>query len=251
MAGAMCGAICCAAICCAAICCGAICGAAICCGASCCGAKGRGVGGATCTALGGADGAAACTRIEAKLITASGFIGSRDERGALGGGVGIACTASLAIGAIPGGSGGGTERGAEGADDIEGAGGRTEAGAIDGAGGRTEAGTDVGGMLGADTRGATGAGEAALAPCGTFGAIGAFGASGAFEACGRKSDGATRTAGSAASAPPDGVFPDLGPASFAIRKFYGCMINSMGVSSSDHPDGRAFSEAIHSTGCGW
>ena len=142
--------------------------------------------------------------------------------------------ASLAIGAIPGGSGGGTERG--GADDIDGAGGRTE----------------DGGMLGADTRGATGAAEAVeLAPCGTFGAIGAFGASGAFDACGRKSDEATRTAGSAASAPPDGVFPDLGPASFAIRKFYGCRINSMGVSSSDHHDGCAFSDVILSTGCGW
>ena len=153
---------------------------------------------------------------------------------------------SLAIGAIPGGSGGGTERGA---DDIDGAGGRTEAGAIDGAGGRTEA----GGMLGADTRGATGAGEAAElappAPCeGTFGAIGAFGARGAFDACGRKSDGATRTAGSAASASPDGFFPDLGPAAVAIRKFYGCRINSMGVSSPDHLDGCAFSDAILSTG---
>jgi hypothetical protein len=45
--------------------------------------------GATCGALGGADGGAACTRIEAKLMTASGFIGSRDERGALGGGGGM------------------------------------------------------------------------------------------------------------------------------------------------------------------
>lgn len=174
-----------------------------------CGAICWGAGGATCGALGGADGVAAGTRIEAKLITASGFIGSRDERGELGGGGGIEWMLSLGIGAIPGGSGGGTERGAPDAPDI------------DGAGGRTEAGTDVGGMLGAETRGATGGGaeDAELAPCGTFGAIGAFGASGAFDGCGRKSDEATRTAGSAASAPPDGAFPDLGPASFAIRKF--------------------------------
>jgi hypothetical protein len=73
-------------------------------------------------------------------------------------------------------------------------------------------------MLGAETRGATGAADAWEATCGTLGAIGALGASGAF-VCGRKSDGATRTAGSAASALPDGVFPDLVPASFAIRKF--------------------------------
>jgi hypothetical protein len=76
-------------------------------------------------------------------------------------------------------------------------------------------------MLGADTRGAMGGGafEALAPPCGTFGAIGAFGASGDFGDCGRKSEDATRTAGSAASALPDGVLPDLGPVSFAIRKF--------------------------------
>ena len=75
-------------------------------------------------------------------------------------------------------------------------------------------------MLGDDTRGASGAGEfAAAEACGTFGAIGAFGAIGDFAGCARKSDGATRTAGSAASALPDGVLPDFCPASFAIRKF--------------------------------
>jgi hypothetical protein len=100
---------------------------------------------------------------------------------------------SLAMGAMPGGSGGGAERGP------------TE-------GGGAERGPEAGGMLGAAARGA-------FAPaCGTFGAIGALGASGDFGACGRKSDWATRTAGSAASALPDGVFPDLCPASFAIRK---------------------------------
>lgn len=119
-------------------------------------------------------------------MTASGFIGARDERGALGGGGGIEWKTSLAIGAI-GGSGGG--------------------------------------MLGAETRGATGAGaedEVADPPCGTFadiGALGALGAIGAFADCGRNSEGATRTAGSAPSAPPDGVLPDRCPASFAIRKF--------------------------------
>ena len=88
-------------------------------------------------------------------MTASGFIGSRDERGALlGGGGGIEWMASLAIGAI-GGSGGGADRGP----------------------------TDGGGMLGAETRGARGAGEAdeeAEPLRGTFGAIGALGAIGAF-----------------------------------------------------------------------
>ena len=76
-------------------------------------------------------------------MTASGFIGSRDERGALGGGAGIEWTASLAIGAI-GGSGGGAERGSLGGtgEDL----GATEAGG--------------GEMLGEETRGATGAGEA-------------------------------------------------------------------------------------------
>jgi hypothetical protein len=69
-------------------------------------------------------------------------------------------------------------------------------------------------MLGADTRGAAGGTLGA-----TFAAIGALGASGDFGACGRKSEDATRTAGSAASALPDGVLPDLGPVSFAIRKF--------------------------------
>ena len=70
-------------------------------------------------------------------------------------------------------------------------------------------------MLGAETRGA--GGGATL--CGTFGAIGALGAIGAFGDCGRNSEDATRTAGSAASALPDGVFPDRCPASLAIRKF--------------------------------
>src|SRR5688500_11711963 len=117
---------------------------------------------------------------------------------------------SLAIGAMPGGSGGagsggGTERGPDtGASDAGG----LDAGAIDALG-------PTGGMLGAETRGAAGGG----ALCGILGAIGAFGARGAFAECGRKSDGATRTAGSAASALPDGVFPDRCPASFAIRKF--------------------------------
>ena len=62
-------------------------------------------------------------------MTASGFIGSRDERGALGGGAGgMVWTTSLASGA----SGGGMERGPLG-------------GGIGGA------------MLGEDTRGAAGA----------------------------------------------------------------------------------------------
>lgn len=88
---------------------------------------------------------------------------------------------------------------------------------IGGSGGGADRGPEAGGgMLGAETRGATGA---AAAPCGTFGAMGAFGAIGAFALCGRKSDGATRTAGSAASASPAGALPDLCPASFAIRKF--------------------------------
>lgn len=111
----------------------------------------------------------------------------------------MAWTTSLAIGAI-GGSGGGAERGATDAVGIE------------------ELVPIGGGMLGAETRGATGAIDGAPA-CGTFGAIGAFGAMGAFALSGRKSEGATRTAGSAASGLPDGVFLDLAPASFAIRKF--------------------------------
>ena len=73
-------------------------------------------------------------------------------------------------------------------------------------------------MLGIETRGAIGGG-ALEAVAGAFGAIGALGAIGAFAACGRKSDVATRTAGSAAGALPDGVFTDFDPASFAIRKF--------------------------------
>lgn len=160
--------------------------------------------------IGGADGAAAGTRIEAKLITASGFEGSRELRGALGGGGGIDSIAA---------DGGGAERGA-----------------IDEA-----CGGSGGGMLGIDTRGATGGG--AVDAAGAFGAIGALGAMGDFAAAGRKRDGATRTAGSAVGALPDGLFPDFIPASFAIRKFQGCTIHSMIRASPDHGRGRAFPEA--------
>lgn len=80
-------------------------------------------------------------------------------------------------------------------------------------------------MLGIDTRGAIGGG-AFEAVAGAFGGVGALGAIGAFAACGRNSDEATRTAGSAAGALPpdssrlpDGVLPDFDEASFAIRKF--------------------------------
>src|SRR5688500_4863602 len=111
--------------------------------------------------------------------------------------------ASLAIGAIPGGSGGGADRGAYDGGGEES--GPTETGGIDALGP-----TGGGGMLGAETRGATGAADAWDPACGTFGAIGALGASGPF-VCGRKSEDATRTAGSAASALPEGVFPDLRP----------------------------------------
>jgi hypothetical protein len=73
-------------------------------------------------------------------------------------------------------------------------------------------------MLGDETRGATGAIEPDAVVC-TFGAVGALGAIGAFAVCGRKREGATRTAGSAASGLPACALPDLAPASFAIRKF--------------------------------
>jgi hypothetical protein len=131
--------------------------------------------------------------------------------------------ASLAIGAI-GGSGGGIERGpADGGAGTDGGGadayearGPIETGGMEALGP-----TGGGGMLGAETRGAMGAGGAEDAgPLrGTFGAIGALGAIGAFAECGRNIEDATRTAGSAASALPDGVFADRCPVSFAIRKF--------------------------------